>query len=225
MVELLSERVKPGPPAGSSSSSSSSASLSLTSSSSGNKRGISSISKEEVEIITLPGYDNFGQPLFQANDWVMDKFQKTIMSPVLAFFEQSIPPFLHQSPTVRPILLIERKTEAYFKQAYAEKQPAFWTSGIYAAAAATPLTACYLLLDIFSQFNCCGDIYLYKHIQTHITGSQRRSILNHVELSAALQSEFGDDFASVSLEGTSVSFQCLLFSRAKVVIAQHGELV
>ena len=54
-------------------------------------------------------------------------------------------------------------------------------------------------------------------------GAQRRSILNHAELAAGLKAEFGDDFASVSLEGTSVSFQCLLFSSARVVIAQHGE--
>jgi hypothetical protein len=55
------------------------------------------------------------------------------------------------------------------------------------------------------------------------TGSQRRSILNHDELSNALKEKFGEDFASVSLEGTSVSFQYLLFSRAQIVIAQHGE--
>ena len=109
VVELLSERVKPA-------------------TSSGNKRTVSDISNEVGEI-TLPGYDNFGQSLFEANDWVIENFQKTVMLPVLAFFEQSIPPYLRQSPSVRPILLIERKTEAYFKQAYAEKQPAFWTSG------------------------------------------------------------------------------------------------
>lgn len=54
-------------------------------------------------------------------------------------------------------------------------------------------------------------------------GSQRRSIKNHVELRDALQREFSDDFASVSLEGTSIAYQYLLFSSARVVIAQHGE--
>ena len=53
-------------------------------------------------------------------------------------------------------------------------------------------------------------------------GSQRRSIQNHKELSKALESEFKEDFACVSLEGTSICFQYLLFNRAKVVIAQHG---
>lgn len=118
VVELLSEKVKPGASGGETSS--------------GNKRsahGMSSINTE----ITLPGYDNFGQSLFDANDWVLDRFKKGVLSPVLSFFEDSIPPYLLQSPSVRRIILIERKTEAYFKQAYADKQPSFWTSGTCSA--------------------------------------------------------------------------------------------
>lgn len=126
VVELLSERVQSVP------STSTLNSSIATSSSNKNKRsfaGISQSSNDADAAITLPGYDNFGQTLFEANDWVLEQFRRTVLPPVLDFFERSIPPFLHDSPRIRPVLLIERKTEAYFGQAYAEKPPAFWTSG------------------------------------------------------------------------------------------------
>ena len=96
--------------------------------SNGNKRGISDISSNEKEI-TLPGYDNFGQTLFEANDWVIDTFRRKVMTPVLQFFEPCVPFYLSQSQFIRPIILIERKTEPYFRQAYADKQSSYWTSG------------------------------------------------------------------------------------------------
>lgn len=165
VVEILSEKVKPGPPTGSTS---------------GSKRSASSMSSDSAEI-TLQGYDNFNQTLYDSNDLIVDRFKRHIMTNVLDFFDHSIPPYLRQSPSLKKVILIERKTETYFRQAYADKQPAFWTSG-----------------------------------------SQRRSIANHSDLSTALGREFGNDFAGVSLEGTSLSFQYLVFNSARVVIAQHG---
>lgn len=54
------------------------------------------------------------------------------------------------------------------------------------------------------------------------SGSQRRSITNHQELADALYSKFGGSFSNIVLERSSIYYQYYMFSRAKIVIAQHG---
>jgi hypothetical protein len=54
------------------------------------------------------------------------------------------------------------------------------------------------------------------------SGSQRRSITNHDELVDALSMKFGTSFSNIVLEQSSVYYQYYMFSRAKIVIAQHG---
>ena len=53
-------------------------------------------------------------------------------------------------------------------------------------------------------------------------GKQRRMIVNHDELSAALDARYGRRFCGVVLEEIPVSEQIRLFHHARVVIAQHG---
>jgi hypothetical protein len=54
------------------------------------------------------------------------------------------------------------------------------------------------------------------------SGSERRHIVNHKELSAELKKIYGDKFKNISLEDKPIMYQYYLFSRAKLVIAQHG---
>lgn len=75
--------------------------------------------------------------------------------------------------------------------------------------------------DVYYQQGGCADrdrIY-----QT--SGSERRSITNHVELRDTLRTECeatGKSFRNISLERTSIYYQYHMFSNANVVIAQHG---
>ena len=54
------------------------------------------------------------------------------------------------------------------------------------------------------------------------SGKQRRTIINHDELSAALDARYGQRFCNVVLEGMPVAEQLLLFHHARLVIGQHG---
>jgi hypothetical protein len=75
--------------------------------------------------------------------------------------------------------------------------------------------------DVYYQTGGCAD--RDKIYQT--SGSERRSITNHVDLVNALRAqcnEMGKTFCNISLERTSVYYQYHMFSKAKVVIAQHG---
>jgi len=54
------------------------------------------------------------------------------------------------------------------------------------------------------------------------SGKQRRMIVNHAELSAALDARYGHRFCDVVLEGMPVAKQLMLFHHARLVIGQHG---
>ena len=56
-----------------------------------------------------------------------------------------------------------------------------------------------------------------------LSGSQSRSIANHAQLAQELSKIYGETrFENVSLERTSIYYQYLMFSRARLIIAQHG---
>ncbi|HEY0726292.1 MAG TPA: glycosyltransferase family 61 protein [Pyrinomonadaceae bacterium] len=54
------------------------------------------------------------------------------------------------------------------------------------------------------------------------SGKQRRMIVNHKELSAALEARYGHRFCNVVLEDIPVAEQVMLFHHARLVIGQHG---
>jgi hypothetical protein len=54
------------------------------------------------------------------------------------------------------------------------------------------------------------------------SGKQRRTIVNHAELSAALKKRYGQRFRGVVLENLPVAEQLMLFHHARLVIGQHG---
>lgn len=72
----------------------------------------------------------------------------------------------------------------------------------------------------YQQGGCADRDRIYQ-----TSGSERRSIPNHLELVAAVRaecSERGLTFCNISLERTSVFYQYHIFTGAKLVIAQHG---
>lgn len=54
------------------------------------------------------------------------------------------------------------------------------------------------------------------------SGKQRRTIINHAELLAALDARYGQRFCNVVLEDMPVAEQLKLFHHARLVIGQHG---
>ena len=88
-----------------------------------------------------------------------------------------------------------------------------------------PYIKCLPVYDIVLIERTNNESY-YRSLETekrHIqSGSMLRSIGNHVMLSRALESEFGCQFCNLSLERSSIYYQYHIFSRAKILIAQHG---
>lgn len=75
--------------------------------------------------------------------------------------------------------------------------------------------------DVYYQRGGCAD----RDLIYQTSGSERRSITNHEDLAAAISTECchsGQTFRNISLERTSIYYQYHMFSKAKVVIAQHG---
>jgi hypothetical protein len=54
------------------------------------------------------------------------------------------------------------------------------------------------------------------------SGSQRRSINNHIELSSTLSKLYNNSFLNISLERTSIYYQYHVFNSADIIIGQHG---
>ena len=75
--------------------------------------------------------------------------------------------------------------------------------------------------DVYYQRGGCAD----RDTIYQTSGSERRSITNHMDLVDSIQTECnraGLTFCNISLERTSVYYQYHMFSNAKIVIAQHG---
>lgn len=72
-------------------------------------------------------------------------------------------------------------------------------------------------IDSYYEAGCSNRVDIYK-----TSGAQRRRIINHSELVAALKEKFGDLFCNIVLERSSIYYQYYMFNNAKVVIAQHG---
>jgi hypothetical protein len=69
-----------------------------------------------------------------------------------------------------------------------------------------------------SGFENCDDL----SESSRKSGKQRRMIVNHGELSAALDARYGQRFCNVVLEDMPVAEQVMLFHHARLVIGQHG---